>query len=155
MMKRDKRAMILLLGISALVVAVLACEESTPAPGEIAAPSTTDEAGGPLPAPAEESAEEPVEYDTVFPLPDDVRNFTGEGGEGMVNFQTSLILDEAIDFYRHEFTDLGLTEREILTVIEDTAFSMVFDGWPNGKAVVIQGVEMEGGSNINIRFEDL
>jgi hypothetical protein len=95
----------------------------------------------------------PTDYDTVFPLPDDVQNFTGSGGEGMVNFQTSLSLEEVVAFYRQSFAEKGLTERSILTTIDDSGFSMVFDGWDNGKALVIQGVDMGASVNVNIRFE--
>jgi hypothetical protein len=79
----------------------------------------------------------------------------GEGGEGQVNFQTSLSLDEVIEFYRQALTDKGLTERPILTVTSDTTFSMVFDGWPNGQALVIQGVDLGANRNVNIRLEDV
>jgi len=75
--------------------------------------------------------------------------------EDVVNFQTSLSLEEAIEFYRQAFTGQGLTERKVLTVIEDEIFSMVFDGWPNNKALVIQGVDLGETTNINIRFEDV
>jgi len=46
-------------------------------------------------------------------------------------------------------------EREINTTIEDATFSMVFDGPPSGKAIVIQGVNLGEAVNINIRFEDI
>ncbi|MEJ2559906.1 MAG: hypothetical protein P8186_27555, partial [Anaerolineae bacterium] len=82
-------------------------------------------------------------------------NLTGDGGESPINFQTSLSLDEVIEFYRQAFTEQGLTERTILTEISDSGFSMVFDGWPNAKAVVIQGVDFGTSMNVNIRFEDV
>ena len=99
-------------------------------------------------------AEESQEYDTEFPLSDDVQNFTG-GGE-QVNFATSLTVEEAIEFYRSELMENGLTERTLNTAITETTFSMVFDGHENGKAVVVQGVDLGNGTtNINIRFEDV
>jgi hypothetical protein len=59
-------------------------------------------------------------------------------------------------FYRDEYTAKGYTEREILTVVSDGVFSMVFDGDPSGKAVVIQSVDMGDGSRtIAIRLEDV
>lgn len=106
---------------------------------------------------AEEEAvpvEEAQEYDTEFPLPDDVQNFMG--GEGTANFATSLTVEEAIEFYRGALGDMGLTERTLNTAITETTFSMVFDGHENGKAVVVQGVDLGNGTtNINIRFEDV
>jgi len=93
-------------------------------------------------------------YDTEFPLPSNVQNFTGGGGQ--VNFATSLTVEEAITFYREELNAIGLTEREINTAITETTFSMVFDGHPNGKSIVVQGVDLGNGTtNINIRFEDV
>jgi hypothetical protein len=99
------------------------------------------------------SASSTTSYDTVFPLPSDVKNFTGAGGENTVNFQTSLNLDELVTFYRQALGDKGLTERAILTAINDKMFSMVFDGWGNGKDFVIQSVQLGPARNVNIRFE--
>ena len=124
----------------------------TPAPAVEATPTAPQPTAPP--AEATQAPEEKTSYDTVFPLPDSVQNFTGEGGESQVNFQTSLSLNEVIEFYRQAFTEKGLTERTLLTAITDTTFSMVFDGWPNGKALVIQGVDLGASRNVNIRFED-
>ena len=157
-----------LLSIAVLMVAALACGGGG-APSSDAPTSPPD---APTEAAVETSTSVPVEptatseliedqepdqaaHDTVFPLPDDVQNFMGDGGEGMVNFQTGLSLDQVVQFYRQAFSSQGLTEREILTVIEDASFSMVFDGSPNGMAVVIQGVNLGEAMNVNIRFEDV
>jgi hypothetical protein len=99
--------------------------------------------------------ESKADYDTVFPLPDDVQNFTGEGGESQVNFQTDLSLVEVVEFYRQAFAEKGLTEYEILTSVEDQSFSMVFMGWPNGLELVIQGVDLVESTNVNIRLEEV
>jgi hypothetical protein len=153
-------SLIPLLSIAVLVVAALACGGGTVSPEDVAPPPATERPAvpspTPLPAESEGGAEESRgDYDTVFPLPDDVQDFIGEGGESMVNFQTNLSLEEAVKFYRQAFTEQGLTERKALTVIEDEIFSMVFDGWPNNTALVIQGVDMGETTNINIRFEDV
>jgi hypothetical protein len=163
-------SLIPLISIAMLVIAALACGGGTPPSEDVAPPPATERSAvpppatersavpspTPLPAGTEGDAEESQgDYDTVFPLPGDVQNFIGEGGENMVNFQTSLSLEEAIEFYRQAFTGQGLTERKVLTAIEDEIFSMVFDGWPNDKALVIQGVDLGETTNINIRFEDV
>lgn len=130
----------------------------TPVPTEApqVAPTPTAAAQAmPTATPTAVAQVEQESYETIFPLPDDVQNFTGEGGESPVNFQTSLSLDEVVEFYRQAFTEQGLTERTILTEVSDTGFSMVFDGWPNGKAIVIQGVDFGTSTNVNIRFEDV
>jgi hypothetical protein len=92
---------------------------------------------------------------TEFPLPTDVSNFTSTP-DGGINFQAKMSVKDAIAFYRDAFTTAGYKERTINTAITDTTFSMVFDGHSNGKAIVIQGVDLQNGStNINIRFEDI
>lgn len=132
-----------------------------PAPEDTAPPPATDQPAAPSPtsppAKSESGAEEegPTDYDTVFPLPDDVQNFAGEGGEGKASFQTSLSMDEAIEFYRQALADLGLTEYKVLTVIEDDGFSLVFTSWPNGEEVVVQGVDFGDSINVSIRLEEV
>jgi tetratricopeptide (TPR) repeat protein len=95
------------------------------------------------------------DHDTAFPLPADVQNFTGEGGESQVNFQTNLAMDEVIAFYRETFAEMELTEYNLLTAIEDEGFSMVFTGWPGGEELVIQGVVFGESTNVNIRLEEV
>jgi hypothetical protein len=90
-----------------------------------------------------------------FPMPAGVSNLTSTGTDA-VNFQTSLTLTDALDFYRNAFQKQGLTERTITTSVTDTTFSIVFDGDPSGNAIVVQGVDLGNGkTNINIRFEDV
>jgi hypothetical protein len=92
-------------------------------------------------------------FDTDFPLPDDVSNFTDLGNRA-INFQTGMKLDETIAFYKKALADQGLKERPLLTVVSDTTFSMVFDGAANGQSVVVQGVDLgNGATNVNIRYE--
>ena len=96
-------------------------------------------------------------YDTEFPLPGDVQNFMlVPQFEGGINYQTDLTLDEVVSFYRNEFVSQGLTENTLLTVIDDTTFSIVFIGAQNGMAIVIQGVVIgPDQTNVNLRYEDL
>jgi len=94
-------------------------------------------------------------YDTVFPMPPDVQNFMGQGGETQVNFQTSLTLEELLSFYRTELGSIGLVERTLLTVTSDQMFSIAFDGWPNGQALVIQSVDLGALRNVSMRFENI
>jgi hypothetical protein len=94
-------------------------------------------------------------YNTKFPMPAAVSNFT-ETGTDSINFQTKTSLADTIAFYRASFTGEGLTERSINTAITDSTFSLVFDGDPSGKAIVVQGVDLGNGTtNVNIRYEDL
>ncbi len=90
-----------------------------------------------------------------FPMPPNVSNLT-DLGSGSINFQTSMSLKDVIAFYRDAFTKKGLTERTANTAITDTTFSLVFDGDPSGKAIVVQGVDLGNGTtNVNIRYENV
>jgi hypothetical protein len=93
-------------------------------------------------------------YNTKFPMPSGVSNFS-DMGNGSINFQVNMSLKDTIAFYRDAFKKEGLTERAGgFTSITDTTFSMIYDGDPNGKAIVIQGVDLGiGKTNVNIRFE--
>ena len=160
-----KFALFFVLLIVALVT--LACSPcgllgggSEPAPENTVIPSATEPPAVEPTAPAAEptapaTEEGPDEYDTAFPLPDDVQNFIGDGGESDVSFQTSLNMDEAIEFYRQALSDMGLTEYEVLTVIEDEGFSLVFTSWPNGEELVLQGVDFGDTINVSIRLEEV
>lgn len=92
--------------------------------------------------------------DSEFPMPDDAKNAVSIAGT--LNYQTNLSLDEVMSFYRDLYGKEGYTERDLLTVVSDGVFSMVFDGHESGQAIVIQGVNIgDGGMNVNIRFEDV
>lgn len=152
------KPVIQLLSVVVLVFGAVACSGEVSTPEGAVLPPMIGEPTVPSPDSSSTGGEagggaSHAGYNTVFPLPDDVQNFAGEGGEGAVSFQTCLILEEVIDFYRHAFTEQDLIEREALTLIEDASFSIVFDGWPNGRAIVIQGVDMGETTNVNIRFE--
>ena len=105
-------------------------------------------------SPSTGSEEEPESYDYDFPTPPDTQNLM-EMGTGGINFQTTMSLVEVVAFYRDAFENAGYDERDILTVINDTTFSIVWDGHPSGQAIVVQGVDLGDGTvNVNIRFED-
>ena len=92
---------------------------------------------------------------TGFPMTADAYNVT-EIGDGSLLYYTNLSLEEVMAFYRAEYTSIGYTEREILTVVSEGVFSMVFDGDPSGKGVVIQSVDLGDGSRtVAIRLEDV
>lgn len=131
-------------------------QEEMPAPTLPVEPATQPPAAAPqetAPPPPQPAPSEPVTYDTEFPLPPDVRNFT-KMENGSVNFQTQMTLNDAFEFYRKALSDQGYAERKILTNTTETTFSMVYDGAPDGLSVVVQGVDLGGGlTNVNIRYE--
>ena len=93
--------------------------------------------------------------DSGFPMTADAFNVT-ELGDGNLLYYTKLSQDEVMAFYRAEYTSQGYTEREILTVVSNGTFSMVFDGDASGKAVVIQSVDLGDGSRtVSIRLEEV
>lgn len=97
----------------------------------------------------------PETYDSPFPLPESLSNFLIMEN-GSTNFQTKMSLKEAISFYQQKLSEEGFSERAVLHGETETTFSMVFAGAPNGKSVVVQGVDLGNGMiNINIRYEDV
>jgi hypothetical protein len=132
----------MLLGFVVLMVASLACVLFGGGGGS---------GGGDSLPPAGSSGK----YDTEFPLPANVENFM-KLEDDSINYQTSMELNEVVGFYRDEFDKAGFDERDITTVINDTTFSIVWDGHPSGRAIVVQGVGLDNGKvNVNVRFEDV
>jgi hypothetical protein len=149
-----------LLAVLALVLSSLACQSFLGGADNVdvpAAPDSDNSSGNDdIPSPSEgpdNGGNTGAGGDSQFPLPDDAANVTTIAGT--TNFQTHLDLEEAMNFYREKFGGQGYTERGILTVTSDATFSMVFDGDPSGKAIVVQGVDLgDGTTNISIRLED-
>jgi len=142
-MKRNR----LILFLANLLIVSLAC-------GIFGSRGQADDGAPGTVAPSTGSEEERESYDYDFPTPPDAQNIT-EMGTGGINFQTTMSLDDVVAFYRSTFESAGFQERDILTVINATTFSIVWDGHPSGQAIVVQGVDLGDGTiNINIRFED-
>jgi hypothetical protein len=143
----------ILLVFTVMLMATISCQALVGDDGSSKQVTTTQESFSSL---TEEPSEQTTsDLNSPFPLPPDVEQFQTLGEEH-INFQTSMSVDEIIAFYRDELSAQDLTERELLTVISENSFSMVFDGSENGKAMVIQGTLLKPGSlNINIRYEDV
>lgn len=152
----------IVLALMALALASLACqtvlgggqEEVQNVPAE-----ATTEAGGQNTAPPSSSNDNSggnsAANESGFPMTKDAFN-TFDMGDGNLLYYTKLSQEEVMAFYRAEFSARGYTERELLTVVSDGVFSMVFDGDPSGKAVVIQSVDLGDGScTVSIRLEDV
>ena len=141
--------------VTVLVFASLACQAlaggGVPANRNVDSPSSdggnVDESGG--------GVDQGSSSDSDFPMTDDAYNIL-DIGDGSVLYYTKMSLDDVMKFYRDEYTSRGYTENELLTVVSDGVFSMVFDGDPSGKAVVIQSVDLGDGSRtVTIRLEDV
>ena len=91
--------------------------------------------------------------DVPFPVTPDAKNLMNDAGK--INYQTSMSVDDVVAFYRQQLLAKGYVEREITTVIEGGIASLVFDGDPSGKALVVQVVGVGDASNVNVRLEDV
>lgn len=147
------------LALTVLVVASLACNALTGRKADSAAPQESS-SGGQVDQPTESAP--PVDngnsnttVKTDFPMTGDAYN-TIDVGDGSLLYYTKMSMDDVLKFYRDEYTAKGYTERELLTTVSDGVFSIVFDGDPSGKAVVIQSVDLGDGSRtVAIRLEDV
>ena len=161
-----QKVLFLLVCVTALVAATLACGGSQPKEeAEEPASVTTEEPVEPAATeePAQETSVEPAtkeapqapaEDESEFPLPEDVQNLM-QLGEDTINFQTGLSLEQVAEFYRQALGAQGLSEREIVTVVSEDVVNLVFDGAPNGKSIVVQAFPMDDLTNVNVRYEDV
>ena len=151
----------ILLPLAVLVLASLACQAlagggndnpaSTSEPGSnqlepaTVAPTSSNDLGG----------NDGTKIQTDFLLTDDAFNIT-ETGNGSLLYYTRMSQDDVLKFYREGYSGRDYTEREVLTSISEGVFSIVFDGDPSGKAVVIQSVDLgDGTCTVAIRLEDV
>jgi hypothetical protein len=146
----------LFLALTALVLASLACQalqrdgNAAPAGSE----PTTNQSDQPTAA-AAPTTNNNTTVKTDFVMTSDAFNIT-DMGDGSILFFSKMSLDDLMKFYREEYSGRDYIEREGSTSISDTTFSMVFDGDPSGKALVIQSVDLGDGSRtVAIRLEDV
>ena len=100
------------------------------------------------------TAPENVELLAPFPIPANIEMILlNEAEQSLLTVSQSK--DELMEFYQTELTAMGLTERSLLTNITDDTFSMVYDGWEDGRSVVVQGVNLGETTSITIRLEDV
>jgi len=149
------------LAITMLMLASLACnalsgggEDNSTRPPES---SSDDQVAQPTAAeiPSNDNGSKDNNVSTDFPVTDDAFNLI-DVGDGSILYYTKMSQDDVLKFYRDEYASRGYTERELLTTVSDGVFSIVFDGDPSGKAVVIQSVDLGDGScTVAIRLEDV
>ena len=162
-MNRTPRPLLFAIGI--LILASLACNAilgggslstEEPGGGGVLAPTEAPSGGGgtiPTAPPPTEASGGGGQTSSEFPLPDDATNVVEV--TGTVNYQTGMSLEDVMTFYREAFGSQGYVERELLTVTSDTTFSFVFDGHASGKAIVVQGVDLGGSTNVSISLQDI
>ena len=71
-----------------------------------------------------------------IPVPDD-GSVSMEDATRM-DFITSMTIDECAQFYRDTFAELGLIEIEELNAKTDFSETLIFGGYPNGKAIRVK-----------------
>jgi len=145
------------LALTALVMASLACQTLFGGGGdEPPVPSDSGESNPPAVA-TQDTGSSGGNADTSasgFPITADAYNVI-DVGDGSLLYYTNMSLEDVMKFYRDEYTSRGYVERGLLTVISDGVFSIVFDGDPSGKAVVIQSVDLGDGSRtVAISLQD-
>ena len=149
----------ILLVLTILVATSLACNALAGGKNDLAAPEPSgnqEEQGTEAPAPSNSGdSSNSVTTNADFPMTADAYNSI-DIGDGSLLYYTKMSLDDVMKFYRDEYTSKGYKERELLTTISDGVFSIVFDGDPSGKAIVIQSVDLGDGSRtVAIRLEDV
>jgi len=149
-MKRKR----IFLALTVLALASLACQALTGGGNDAPpVPSGTEDSNQPDVATQDSGGGETSA--SGFPLTADAYNVI-DVGDGSVLFYTKMSLDDVMKFYRDEYTSQGYVERGLLTVVSDGVFSIVFDGDPGGKAVVIQSVDLGDGSRtVTISLQDI
>lgn len=91
------------------------------------------------------------DFETEFPIPDGATNAVVVAG--VLNYTSSLPIDELVEYYRNEFSAQGLTERTQSTSIDDGVVNLIFDGHPSGKAIIVQMIDLIVlGVNISVSF---
>jgi hypothetical protein len=146
--------------IAILVLASLACRALNRGGANAPAPVPSDASESPASEeapPSDSGSGDSGENSSAsgFPITADAYNVV-DVGDGSVIFYTKMSLDDVMKFYRNKYTSMGYAERGLLTVESDGVFSLVFDGDPSGKAVVIQGVDLgDGSGTVSIRLEDV
>ena len=99
-------------------------------------------------------------FDTHLPLPTDVRQFTKTLKSDQINYQTGLSLEQITEFYRRVFAGQGLVENALLTSTSAQHLSLVFEGLPEDRVIIVQSVDLAYGTmqdirNVNVRTEIL
>jgi len=105
-------------------------------------------------------SQQPVEkYDKPFPLPDNVQNLTKTLKSDMINFQTTLTLEDIARFYRSAFAEQGLSERELFANLSSEYITLIFEGLPNDRIILVSAIDLaysmnQDLRNVNIKTEE-
>jgi hypothetical protein len=150
----------LFIAISILLLASLACQTLTGDGTTAPSGNGGDGSGGPsLPSDpggaGDSGSGDGASSSSVanLPQPSDASNVIDLGND-TITLTTKLSITDTISFYQDELGNLGYTQADIYTATTDTTFSIVFEGDPSGKKLVIQGVDFNGSTTVTVRLED-
>lgn len=158
-MKKTRLSMVVVL--CAVFLLIQACSFGAKAAGSspVASTAVKSEAGAEPQKPAEAkptdvpAAAAPAKVDSTFPIPDGAKIITST--PDMVIASTNLKMADAIEFYRKDAKAKGFTEKEILTTITDSVFSIVFQRPNEEKELVIQGTVVAADNlTLSLRYEE-
>jgi hypothetical protein len=98
-------------------------------------------------------------YDKPFPLPDNVQNLTNTLKTDMINFQTTLTLEDIAKFYRSAFAEQGLSERKLFANFGPEYITLIFEGLPSDRIILVSAVDLaysmnQDLRNVNIKTEE-
>jgi hypothetical protein len=147
----------MLLALSVLVVASLACQSLLG--GGSTAPSGNGNDGSGSPSSPGDSGNSGNSGSgggsssvAALPQPSDASNVLDLGND-TIKLETHLSITDTISFYQDALGKVGYTQNDTYTAITDTTFSIVFDGDPSGKRLVVQGVAFNGSTVVTVRLE--
>ena len=143
---KNSTKLILMLALPVLVVS-LACSA-----GDAIGNQVSDAVGSAVEGAINEALQQAMaEYGFDLPI-DGVSNVTFE--DGSLNMQVQGDFDTLVQTLRVSAESQGLSEEDLYTSITDSTASMVFSGHESGQNIVLQMVDLGGGSvNVNVRFE--
>lgn len=95
-----------------------------------------------------------VSEETDLPLSEDAYEVLALSAD-MVTFTSDLSLEEVAEFYRLYAEENGLTEREITTIITDDVINLVFDGWSDTQALIVQAIPFDGATTVTVSVQDV
>ena len=90
-------------------------------------------------------------YDKPFPLPDNVQNLTNTLKTDMINFQTTLTLEDIAKFYRSAFAERGLSERKLFASFSREYITLIFEGLPSGRIILVSAIDLAYSANQDLR----
>jgi hypothetical protein len=142
----------ILMAISALIVASLACQTIMGGGEPAYEDGSYDSPTEPLPPVTTDGGDITVGGESPFPLPSDAVNVIS--APDTVTYQTNLSSDDIIKFYQDEFGKLGYTEDTSMAMNFSGAFTQAFNGHESGRMIIIGGALVgDGTTSVTITLQ--